>query len=102
MGSNDTIEFTPNWNVIQVYGPRYEFANDKTVEHLVFSLKYDDLNLAFLKVAFEKIPEPDIINYIAVSTTGKYVRKIGFLYEFFIQKQLNIFFSISGNYVDLL
>lgn len=102
IGNNDKIELTVNGMINQFYGPKYAPANDTPFEHLEFSLKYDDLDLSFFKAVFEKIPETSIIEYVCSSPSGKYSRKIGFLYEFITQKHLNLPIIISGNYVDLL
>src|SRR6185312_16282527 len=87
IGSNDSIELTSKGHIEQVYGIKYAPADDTPLSHLAFSLKYDDLNLDFLKTIFEKIPENDIIAFIQSSSSGKYMRKIGFLYEFLTGKQ---------------
>ncbi|MDN5211239.1 Fic family protein [Fulvivirgaceae bacterium BMA12] len=102
IGSNDTIELTANGNVNQVYGPRYASDKDTPFEHLVFSLKYDDLDLAFLKAVFEKIQIRDIEGFVASSPTGKYARRIGYLFEFLTEQQLNFSLPASLRYVDLI
>lgn len=102
IGSNDSIEVTNKGNIEQVYGRKYATAEDTPLLHLEFSLKYDDLNLPFLKGVFEKIATEDIERFIEESPSGKYARRIGFWYEFLMGKQLAIKKSISGNYIDLL
>lgn len=101
IGSNPSLELTSKGNVEQVYGIGYA-PGETPVQHLEFALKYDDVNLDFLKEVFQNIPEPEIVAYIENAPTGKYSRKIGFLYEFLTGKQLNIQKPISGNYTDLL
>ena len=102
IGSNDTIELTANGNVNQVYGPRYVSDKDTPLEHLVFSLKYDDLDLAFLKAVFEKIQVRDLEDYVASSPTGKYARRIGYLFEFLTQQKLNFSLPASLRYIYLI
>jgi hypothetical protein len=75
---------------------------DTSLAHLEFSLKYDDLNLPFLKKVFEKIEANEIEKYVEAFPTGKYTRRIGFLFELLTGRQLTIKESITGNYVDLL
>ncbi|MBL4862660.1 MAG: Fic family protein [Crocinitomicaceae bacterium] len=101
IGNNDKIEIVENDRIDQIYSSKYA-PKDTVLEHLVFSLKYDDLDLTFIKSIFERIPTENIVNYVSSSPGGKYARKIGFLYEFVTQKELKLNVSISGNYVDLL
>lgn len=102
IGNNAKIELTPNGSINQIYGPRYAPANDTVIEHLVFALKYDDINLSFLKAVFDRIPGMKLALYISSNPSGKYARKLGFLYEFTTQKQLDDISSVSGKYLDLL
>ena len=102
IGSNDSMELTVKGNIKQVYGAKYAPADDSPVLHLEFSLKYDDLSLDFLKAVFQKILVGDIVDFIEASPSGKYARKIGFLYEFLMGQQLELTKTITGNYTDLL
>jgi hypothetical protein len=102
IGSHNSIEITNKGNIEQVYGRKYATVKDTPLMHLEFALKYDDLNLAFLKLVFEKLPKEDIERFIEESPSGKYARRIGFWFEFLMGKQLTINKSISGNYIDLL
>ena len=102
IGNNDSIELTSKGNIEQVYGAKYAPDEDTPLSHLEFSLKYDDLNLDFLKTVLGKIPVTEIIAFIEAAPSGKYARMIGFLYEFLTQQKLIINKPISGNYVDIL
>lgn len=102
IGQNPKLELTPTGEVNQVYGPKYAPATNTVPAHLEFSLKYDDLYLAFLKAVFYCASEAEIIAYVAAAPTGKYARKIGFLYEFLTGRQVRLPVTIGGNYVDLL
>ena len=102
IGNNDSIELTAKGTIEQVYGAKYAPRDDTPLLHLEFSLKYDDLSLDFLKALFEKLPVDDIVDFIEASPSGKYARKIGFLYEFLTGKQLELTKLITGNYTDLL
>jgi len=102
IGSNESIELTLKGTVEQVYGMKYAPSIPTPLLHLEFSLKYDDLSLDFLKTVFENIPSEDIVTFIESSPSGKYARKIGFLYEFLTGQLLSIKKTITGNYIDLL
>ena len=102
IGNGASVELTSKGNIEQVYGIRYAPAADTPLLHLEFSLKYDDLNPDLLKAVFEQIPAHDITAFIEASVSGKYARKIGFLYEFLTGKEVALTRPVSGNYVDLL
>lgn len=102
IGNKGSIEVTSKGNIEQIYGPKYAPVADTPLEHIQFSLKYDDLNLDFLKTVFEKIHVSEIVAHIEASPSGKYARKIGFLYEFLSGRQLKLKKTVTGNYADLL
>lgn len=102
IGNNPSVELTSKGNIEQVYGAKYAPDADTPLLHLEFSLKYDDLNLDFLKAVFQKIEVNDIVAFIKSSPSGKYARKTGFLYEFLIGRELVLTKPVTGNYVDLL
>ena len=85
-----------------MYGLKYAVEADTSLLHLEFSLKYDDLNLDFLKAVFTKIPVEDIVAFIEKSPSGRYARKTGFLYEFLTGAKLKLTKVVTGNYFDLL
>jgi Fic/DOC family len=102
IGSNVSVELTSKGNVEQIYRAKYKVAQDTPLDHLEFSLKYDDFNLEFLKAVFDRIKKNHIEIFIASAPASKYARKIGFLYEFFTGEQINLSPLTSGNYADLL
>jgi hypothetical protein len=102
IGNNESIELTSKGNIEQVYGPKYAPAEDNPLFHLEFALKYDDLSLDFLKSVFERIPGDDIKDFILQSPSGKYARKIGFLYELLTGKTIKLPRPVTGNYTNLL
>jgi Fic family protein len=102
IGNNPSMEITTKGNIEQIYGPGYAVKEDTPLAHLEFALKYDDLNLDFLKTVFSKIDQKQISDYIDQTPSGRYARKIGFLYEFLTGQELSLQNTIRGNYVDLL
>jgi hypothetical protein len=101
IGNNASIEVTSKGNVEQVYKKQYD-PGDGPTDNLEFLLKYDDINLDFLNEVMNRIPESEILAHIEDAPSGKYARKIGFLYEFLTSKKLNLAKEITGNYVDVL
>ncbi|MBN1902823.1 hypothetical protein JW926_15985 [Candidatus Sumerlaeota bacterium] len=71
----------------EVYPSRY-FPGDGLDDHLAFALKYDGTNLSILYCLFQKAPEEEIITNVTSKPTGKYTRRLWFLYEFLTGKTL--------------
>ena len=113
------LEIIPNWHksfvavtgthqiyssrglIEEVYPSRY-WPGDTLGGHLEFALKYDGTNLAILTTLFQKITEKDFLEYVGSIPTGKYARRLWFLYEFLTGKTLPLDDVKQGNYVDLL
>ena len=102
IGNNPSVELSSKGSISQVYGPKYAVSEDKPLPHIEFALKYDDLNLDFLKAVFTKIDAEQVNEYIATTPNGRYARKIGFLYEFLVGRQLTHIKEVGGGYIDLL
>lgn len=100
IGSRNKIEIGIDNVVEETFGTKYAPAKDDLLHHIEFGLKYDDFNLDFLNAVFKQADEEEILQYIQKNPTGKYSKKIGFLYEWLTGKFLDV--SINGNYVDLL
>jgi len=113
------IDVMPNWHkslvttsgihridssgriVEEVYPPKY-WPGDTLGDHLEFALKYDGTNFAILSILFQKIEEEDLLIHIRSKPTGKYARRLWFLYEFLTGKTLPLDELKRGNYIDLL
>ena len=102
IGPRDKIEMALDGGIKQVYGPKYAPAEDSIPEHIEFLLKYDDLSLDFLQAVFARTDEAELAAFLAKSPSGRYTRKIGFLYEWLTGRVLELGFEPSGNYIDLL
>jgi len=85
----------------EVYPPKY-WPGDTLGDHLEFALKYDGTNLPILATLFREAGEQDILEYVYSKPTGKYARRLWFLYEFLTAKTLPLDDLKQGNYIDLL
>ncbi len=85
----------------EVYPSKY-WPGDTLGDHLEFALKYDGTNLAILSILFQEAGEKDLLEYIRSKPTGKYTRRLWFLYEFLTGKILPLDNLTQGNYIDLL
>lgn len=88
----------PGWIV---YTPRHR-PKDSLYNQLVFSIKYEGINLLFFKKLFESIDEVIIEEMVKNEPLSQFSRRIWFLYEWLIQKTLNLPDLKEGNYVPLL
>ncbi len=89
---------TDDW---MVFTPRHK-PKDSLGGHLAFAIKYEGIDLYLLKTLFKKISQSEIENIIKNEPTGKYSRRIWFLYEWLLDTRLNIPNVETGNYIDLL
>jgi Fic family protein len=85
----------------EVYPSKY-WPGNMLGDHLEFALKYDGTNLAILASLFRKAVEEDLLEYVQSKPTGKYARRLWFLYEFLTGKALPLDDLKQGNYIDLL
>lgn len=85
----------------EVYPPKY-WPGDTPGDHLEFALKYDGTNFAILACLFKKIAEKNLVEYVRLKSTGKYARRLWFLYEFVTGRKLPLEDLKQGNYIDLL
>jgi Fic/DOC family len=85
----------------EVYPSKY-WPGDTLGDHLEFALKYDGTNLSILASLFQVAPQEEFLAYVKSRPTGKYVRRLWFLYEFLTGSVLPLDDMKQGNYVDLL
>jgi Fic family protein len=71
-------------------------------DQLEFALKYDGTNLLILAKLFAVAPQTELTAYIRSKPTGKYTRRLWYLYELLTGRRLPISDISQGNYVDLL
>ncbi len=102
VSSSGTFKSKVQDGVIEdIYPIRY-WPGENVSDHLEFALKYDGVNLSLLSRIFEQAAQKELADYINSKPTGKYARRIWFLYEFLMGKLLPVDNVTSGNYVDLL
>ncbi len=88
-------------NLCTYYTPTY-WPGDTDCEQLVFALKYEGINLALLAQLFQVISAQEVCAYVQAKPTGKYARRLWFLYEYLTGQQLDLPDLKQGNYLDLL
>lgn len=86
------------WKVLPL---KYQ-PEDTLYKQLVFALKYEGVNLLLFKKLFLKISRTDLKELIAIEPTGRYSRKIWFLYEWLMDDQLDIADLPIKNFIPLI
>ncbi len=89
-------------DIVRETYPEVYWPGDTVGDHLEFALKYDGTNLSILVEIFRKVDVTDVLTYVQSKPTGKYARRIWFLYEFLVGNRLPLDDLKRGNYVDLL
>ena len=87
--------------VRETYTSRY-WPGEGLGDHLEFALKYDGVNLAILANIFRAAGPAEITAYVESKPTGKYARRIWYLYELITGERLPIDDLKRCGYVDLL
>ncbi|GMQ95967.1 MAG: Fic family protein [Gammaproteobacteria bacterium] len=83
------------WRILT---PRH--APEPSLEgHLTFALKYEGLDLAVLKRLFEAAGADNIAAAVRSKPTGRYARRIWFLYEWLLGRELDLPPATRGGYV---
>jgi len=83
----------------RIYTPRH--APEASLEgHLTFALKNEGLDLAVLKRLFLAVKEGEIAEFVRQKPTGIYTRRIWFLYEWLLGRELKLPASDKVSYVD--
>ena len=85
----------------KIFSERYR-PEDSLYKHLIFSLKYEGVNLLILKKLFEKLPEEEACSLFQIEPMGRYSRRLWFLYEWLLGINLDIPDLKRGNYVNAL
>jgi len=87
-----------NW---QVLTPRH-LPEDTLYKQLVFALKYEGINLLVLKKLFEILNKNEAEKLFQIEPISQYSRKLWFLYEWLLNRRLQIDDLKKGNYVLLV
>ncbi|GGG51969.1 Fic family protein [Bizionia arctica] len=89
---------TDTW---QVFTKRHK-PNDDIISHIIFALKYEGINLYILKQVFLNLEVETIKEYILTEPTGQYARRIWFLYEWLLEKTIDIQDLKTSSYVEIV
>ncbi|MCE4558134.1 Fic family protein [Roseateles cellulosilyticus] len=90
-----------NGFAVETYPAHYQ-PDATLIGHLTFALKYEGVELDFLKRLFDVTGPAPIAQWALTEPTGAYARRCGFLYEWLTDSMLEGVGDAGGNYVDLL
>jgi Fic family protein len=83
----------------RIYTPRHA-PEDSLEGHLTFALKNEGLDLAVLKRLFLAVKEGEVAELVRQKPTGLYSRRIWFLYEWLLGRELKLPSAGKVSYVD--
>lgn len=84
-----------------IFTPRHQ-PEDSLAGHLTFALRYEGANLEVLESLFQIINPAIIARWVREQPTGRYSRRVWFLFERLSGKILDVPDVIMGNYIDAL
>lgn len=101
LGSRPKV--VPGDGVEWEYFPKSYAPVPHPLAHVEFVLKYDHLHLELLREVFRRLPQEEVAAWVAKQPTGKWARRVGYLYEFLTGNDLDPkALGVGGNYAPLL
>ncbi len=95
--------YTEHNQEITIYPKEYALSNPQDpFLNLEFALKHEGIDLSIIKLVFKQLTTQEIVAYINQKKQGKSQRKLWYLFEFLMQKQLPLPDLATGNYIDIL
>jgi len=74
--------------------------DDTLAAHLNFAVRYEGVDLAVLKALFQLLDPSELEDMIRSEPTGKFSRRLWFLYEWLMDRRLNLPDTEVTNFVD--
>ena len=101
LGSRPKV--VPRDGVEWEYFPKSYAPISHPLAHVEFALKYDHLHLDLLREVFRHLPQEEAAVWVRNQPTGKWARRVGYLYEFLTGNDLAPgILGVGGNYAPLL
>jgi hypothetical protein len=82
--------------------PARMWPGDGVFDHMEFALKNDGINLSLFYLIFRKIDPVELKAFILEKPISQPRRRIWFLFEFLLQKNLDLPDIPQGNYIELV
>ncbi|MCD4701732.1 MAG: Fic family protein [Candidatus Aegiribacteria sp.] len=87
--------------VRETYPARY-WPGNSLGDHLEFALKYDGTNMAILAKIFHLVSIDEMVRFVQSKPTGKYMRRLWYIFEKTTGTQLPVGDLTQGNYLYVL
>lgn len=97
-GEHHRISNGSGWRILT---PRHAPSADLE-GHLTFALKYEGIDLAVLKRLFATVAPAEIEAIVRSKPTGSYSRRIWFLYEWLLDRRLDLPGAHQGSYIPVV
>jgi len=97
-GERHRVQFEGGWRILT---PRHAPSSDLE-GHLTFALKYEGVDLAVLKRLFSVTRPKDMEAIVRAKPTGRYARRLWFLYEWLMGGRLALPDADRGTYVPVI
>ncbi len=102
IAAGNTHKIESNGGLVKEIYPSKYWPGDSVGDHLEFALKYDGVNPAVLACIFRGVETLEIEAYVASKPSGKYARRIWYLFEQITGRRLSLHDLKGCRYVDLL
>jgi hypothetical protein len=76
-------------------------SSDALLDHMLFALKHEGVNLQILAQALAHVPAADVHRAVHEAPTSRYTRTIGYLWESLTNQRLEKAPPTAGNYVEI-
>ncbi len=97
-GRRATVQY-PDGRIEETFSRNY-WPGDRPLDHVQFALKHEPVSFDLLHHVFRAIGVREVDAFIAKQPTGKYARRIGFLFEQLTGLELQT--KVQGNFVPVL
>ncbi len=101
IGTRQAIRECADGTLEEHYVSRYD-PGDDPLDHIVFALKYDALDLDIIAKIFQKISPEKVAEFVSRTPTGKFAKQIGFWFEMLTGQEVPLQGKLIGNYTPLL
>lgn len=85
----------------RIFDKRYA-PETKVIDHLVFAMRHEAIDLLVLKRACDRIPPAELCRFVLATPTGTLARRIWFFYETLTGRRLDLVDAPHVAYVDAL
>lgn len=99
VSTKNTRRKEDGWRIL----PAAQMPGDRTIDHLVFALKYEGIQLLTLKKTFAAMDTRELESALRERPTSAYIRRLCFFYEWLHgENALRVPDTTAGGYIDAI